>query len=388
MLTPPSPLRSSLQQFGVSVFSRARASLTASAVSLAQGVPDFDPPPALIEAAASAMRNGFNQYAPSMGLPLLRIAIATHRERRYGVTYDPDTEITVTAGATEGTWSTATALLEPGDEAIIIEPCYETYAPSVVAAGGVVRFVPTAFPDFRLDLDGVRRAFTDRTRLVFLNTPSNPSGNCYTYDELAAVGELCHSYDAYIIADETYEHLTYDGVDHLPVAAVPSCRDRTITVGSASKTFSATGWRIGWALAPAPLTDAVRKVHQFVTFSAPAPLQYAVGSLLVAGFDGYFADLAAAYAARRDILLGYLDGWTISRPAGGYFLIAACGADDDVAWCADLLASAGVAAIPVSEFYRGNRSAGRGLVRFAYCKENATLHEAGRRLAAYREAHR
>jgi N-succinyldiaminopimelate aminotransferase len=389
VLTGKAVLRTSLRPFGVSVFSRARAALAnqSSAVSLAQGVPDFDPPAAMLAAAADAMRNHVNQYAPSPGHPALRMAVAAHARACYGLDYDPETEVTVTVGATEGLWSTATALLEPGDEAIVIEPCYETYAPSVVAAGGVVRAVPTGFPDFRLDLDRLAAAFSPRTRLVFLNTPGNPSGRLLDAAELAVLGELAHRHDAYLVSDETYEHLTYDGRSHLPVASMAQCRERTVTVSSASKTFSATGWRVGWVLAPARLSDAIRKVHQFVTFGAAAPLQLAVAGMLdlaLAGRAdpaGYLDALRAGYAHRREVILGYLDrtGLEVARPAGGYFVMARC-PGDDVRWCEDLLAHAGVAAIPGSEFYREHRAVGRGLVRFAYCKQLATLHEAGSRL--------
>jgi N-succinyldiaminopimelate aminotransferase len=379
-----SPLRACMRQFGVSVFTRTRAALAnrTSAVNLAQGVPDFDPPPALVRAAATAMEQHVHQYTPSSGLPALRAAVAAHAADSYGLTYDPDTEVTVTVGATEGIWSATTALMEPGDEAIVIEPFYEMYPPCVAAAGGVVRYVPTTFPDFRLDLDRIAAAFSPRTRLIFLNTPGNPSGRLFDAAELALVGELAHRYDAYIISDETYEHLTYDGRAHLPVAAVPECRDRTVTVSSASKTFSVTGWRVGWVLAPARLTDAVRRVHQFVTFAAASPLQHAVATMLeIAGSGGYFAELAAEYAGRRSILLDHLDeaGLAAARPAGGYFVLAHC-AGDDVAWCAELLDRAGVAAIPASGFYH-HRGVGRGLVRFGFCKKLETLQEAGSRLA-------
>lgn len=376
------PLRGVLRPFGVSVFSRVTALANQhAAINLAQGFPDFDPPAALMRAAEEAMRRHINQYAPSPGLPELRRAIAAHSRRRYGVDYDPDTEVTVTTGATEAMWAATTALMEPGDEAIIIEPYYETYAPAVAAAGGTVRFVPTRFPDFTIDLDRLAAAFTARTRLVFLNSPNNPSGGMLTATDYAAIAELARRHDAYLICDETYEHLTFDGHTHVRASAVPECRDRALILSSASKTFSATGWRIGWVLAPPALTSAVRQVHQFVTFAAASPLQWAVASMLGAdAHDDYFATLAAEYDERRDVLLGYLrrTELTVAVPRGGYFIMAQC-PGDDVAWCEELAARVGVAAIPGSAFYH-DRSGGRDLVRFAFCKQVSTLHKAGDRL--------
>jgi N-succinyldiaminopimelate aminotransferase len=378
------PLRSSMRPFGVSVFSRlTELAIRHQAVNLAQGFPDFAPPPALIAAAEQAMADGLHQYAPSIGYPRLRMALAEHSKTRYGVGYDPDTEITVTAGATEGMWTAATALMEPGDEAIVIEPFYETYPPCVAAAGGVTRFVPTTFPDFRLDLDRLAATFNSRTRLVFLNTPGNPSGRLLPASDLAVLGRLAERYDAYLVADETYEHVTFDDTTHLRVAAVPECRDRTITLSSASKTFSATGWRIGWVCAPPPVTEAVRRVHQFVTFAAASPLQHAVGVMFEeAARTGYFDTLRAEYAQRRSTLLEYLKqtDLDLTEPDGAYFILGRC-EGDDVAWCENLVATRGVAAVPASVFYH-HREQGRGLVRFAFCKQLDTLHEAGRRLVS------
>ncbi|GAA2711684.1 pyridoxal phosphate-dependent aminotransferase [Actinoplanes palleronii] len=376
------PLRPSLQTLGTSVFTRlTQLANQHGAINLAQGFPDFDPPAALLDAADNAMRHQFNQYAPSPGLPALRSAIAEHSRRRYGVDYDPDTEVTVTVGATEGIWAAVTALISPGDEAIVVEPFYETYPAVVAAAGGVVRYVPTTFPDFRLDLDRLAAAFTSRTRLVFLNSPNNPGGALLTAEEFAAVAALADRYDAYLLCDETYEHLVYDAAVHLRASAVPGCRDRTMVVSSASKTFSVTGWRVGWVLAPPPLTDAVRRVHQFITFAAPTPLQQAVATALSTGAgSGYFDALRAEYTERRDVLIDYLDraGLPAARPAGAFFVMARC-PDDDERWVTELIRGAGVAAIPGSAFYH-DRSGGRDLVRFAFCKQLSTLHAAGARL--------
>lgn len=376
------PLRTTMRPFGVSVFSRVTELANEhQAINLAQGFPDFPAPAALIDAAADAMRAHLNQYAPSPGLASLRTAVARHSARRYGVDYDPDTEVTVTAGATEAAWATAAALLEPGDEAVVVEPYYETYPPCVVAAGGVVRFVPTTFPDFRLDLDQLAAACSPRTRLIFLNSPGNPTGRLLTADELRAAAALAERYDAYLVCDETYEHIVFDGREHLRASSLPECRDRTVVISSASKTFSVTGWRVGWALAPPAVTTAIRRVHQFVTFAAPSPLQQAVAVLLDSAWrNGYFTQLAADYTARRDVLLDYLSrtGLAIAQPEGAYFVLARC-PDDDVAWCEQLVRRAGVAAIPGSAFYH-DRTGGRDLVRFAFCKQLSTLHAAGARL--------
>ncbi|MEV4344457.1 aminotransferase class I/II-fold pyridoxal phosphate-dependent enzyme [Actinoplanes sp. NPDC049596] len=365
-----------------SVFTRlTRLANQHSAINLAQGFPDFDPPQALIEAAGQAVRQHYNQYAPSPGLPALRQAVAAHSAQRYGVEYDPDTEVTVTVGATEGIWAAVTALVSKGDEVIVIEPYYETYPACVVAAGGVVRYVPTSFPDFRLDPDRLAAAFSPRTRLVLLNTPGNPGGALLTAEQFTAIAELAERHDAYLLCDETYEHLVYDGATHVRASAAPGCRDRTLVVSSASKTFSVTGWRVGWVLAPPHLTDAVRGTHQFITFAAPTPLQQAVATMLSAGSaSGYFDSLLAGYTARREVLLDYLDriGLPVARPAGAFFVMARC-PDDDERWVTELIRGAGVAAIPGSAFYH-DRSAGRDLVRFAFCKQLPTLHAAGARL--------
>jgi aspartate/methionine/tyrosine aminotransferase len=381
-------LRSTLRGFGTSIFSTiTQQAIQHGAINLAQGFPDFDPPEPLVRAAEAALRQGAHQYAPSIGYPDLRAAIAAQQAAQYGsrhgIGYDPETEVTVTVGATEAIWSAMQALLEPGDEVVLVEPYYDMYPFAVVAAGAVPRYVPTTFPDFRLDLDRLAAAFTERTKLVVVNTPTNPSGRRLEADELRALGELLHRYDAYVVSDETYEHVLFDGLEHLPVAADAGCRDRTITVSSVSKSFSATGWRVGWALAPAMLTDAVRRVHQFVTFTAPAPLQRAVATMLpTAIHTGYYGQLRAEYAERRDLLLEYL-GKTdleLAVPQGTYFVMTRC-AGDEVAYCEDLVTRVGVAAIPASAFY-AEPATGRGLVRFSFCKRLETLRTAGERLLA------
>jgi N-succinyldiaminopimelate aminotransferase len=377
------PLRPALRSFETSIFSTiTRLAVRHGAINLAQGFPDFDPPAELLEAADDALRSGFHQYAPSTGLPELRAAIAAHQAAEYGLEYDPETEVTVTVGATEAIWSAATALLDPDDELVVIEPFYENYPLLAAPVGARTRFVTTTFPGFELDPDRLEAAFTPRTRLVVVNTPTNPSGRVLGPEEIAALGELAERYDATILSDEAYEHVTFGGARHVPLASDPRCRERTITVSTASKTFSATGWRVGWALAPPPLTDALRKVHQFVTFAAATPLQRAVARMLDVAAEGdYYERLRREYEERLDVLLGVLEQTPleVARPQGAYSFLVRC-PGDDVEWCSELVTRARVAAIPGSEFFAGD--AGRGLVRFAFCKRVETLREAGERLLA------
>ena len=377
-------LRQSLRPFGTSIFSVITdLAVKHGAINLAQGFPDFDPPERLVAAAVEALAGGFSQYAPSIGYADLRRAIAAHQATHYGQSWDPDTEVTVTVGATEAIWSAVGALTEPGDEVVLVEPYYDMYPPAVVAAGCVPRYVRTgAFPDFAVDLDQLADTVGPRTRLVVVNTPMNPAGRRFGADELRVLGELCERHDAYVIADETYEHILFDGLAHRPVVSEPALARRTVTVSSVSKTFSATGWRVGWAVAPAELTDALRKVHQFVTFTASSPLQHATAAMLTEAGPDFYAGLTADYTERRDILLGYL-GKTdleLAQPEGAYFLMTRCDGDD-VAYCQQLVTRAGVTAIPASAFW-SEPARGRGLVRFAFCKRVETLRRAGERLVA------
>ena len=377
-------LRSSLREFGTSIFSTVTEwAIEANAINLSQGFPDFEPPAELVAAAGDALHQGLHQYAPSVGDPVLRQAVAAHQLARYGLDWDPVTDVTVTTGASEAITASLLALLEPGDEVVLIEPCYDLYPYAVVAAGGVPVYVPTAFPDFRLDLDRLAAAVTDRTRVIVVNTPTNPTGQLLSAEEIRVLGELAARHGAYLISDEVYEHLVYDGIEHLPVASDPVARERTITVSSVSKTFSATGWRIGWAVAPRALSAAVRSAHQFVTFNATTPLQRATAVMLdVAARGDYYRTLVEQYTERRDILLAALAelDLEIGRPRGTYFVMTRC-AGDDTAYVKDLIASRGVAAIPGSAFYYDGRTGpGRGLVRFTFCKQVDTLRTAARRL--------
>jgi N-succinyldiaminopimelate aminotransferase len=380
-----SVLRESLRRFGTSIFSTiTELASQQQAINLAQGFPDFEPPQPLLDAATQALAaGGYAQYPPSVGYLDLRRAVAAHQADHYGQRWDPETEVTITVGATEAIWSTVHALLEPGDEVVLFEPYYDMYPPAVVAAGGVPRVVPTTgFPDFRIDLDRLAATFGARTRLVILNTPWNPVGRQLDAAELRAIGELCQRHGSYLISDETYEHILFDGRAHLPAASEPALADRTITVSSISKTFSATGWRVGWATAPAELTAALRQVHQFVTFVAPAPLQHAVAVLLGEAGPAFYQELTAEYTQRRDLLLAYLTklDLDVATPAGTYFVMTRC-AGDELAYCRDLVQAAGVAAIPASAFF-AEPDTGRGLVRFAFCKRLETLRQAGDRLLA------
>jgi N-succinyldiaminopimelate aminotransferase len=377
-------LRGSLRGFGTSIFSTVTEwAIEANAINLAQGFPDFEPPDALVAAATEALHGGLHQYAPSVGDPVLRQAVAEHQLSRYGLNWDPVTDVTVTVGASEAITAALLAVLEPGDEVVLIEPCYDLYPYAVVAAGGVPVYLPTAFPDFRLDLDRLAAVVTDRTRVIIVNTPTNPTGQLLTAEEIRVLGELATRHDAYLISDEVYEHLVYDGAEHLPVAADPLARERTITVSSVSKTFSATGGRIGWAVAPPALSAAVRSAHQFVTFNATTPLQRATAIMLDTAASGdYYRTLLAQYTERRDILLAALAGLDLEvvPPRGTYFVMTRC-AGDDTAYVKDLIATRGVAAIPGSAFYYDGRTGpGRGLVRFAFCKQTDTLRTAARRL--------
>src|SRR5215217_4682533 len=307
---PADPLRSALRPYGTSIFSTlTELAVRHQAVNLAQGFPDFEPPAPLLDAAADALRSGWSQYAPSIGYPELRQAVAAHQLDRYGRQVDPDTEVTVTVGATEAIWSAVEALTEPGDEVLLFEPYYDMYPAAVAAAGCVPRVVPgTGFPDLRIDLDRLTAAVGPRTRLAILNTPTNPTGRTVGAQELQVLGQLCERYGVTVIADEAYEHVVLDGRGHLPVAAEPALAGRTVTVSSASKTFSATGWRVGWAVAPPALTGALRRVHQFVTFAASSPLQRAVGTMLAAAGPDFYAGLAADYGQRRRRRGGLLRG--------------------------------------------------------------------------------
>ncbi|MEU1462382.1 pyridoxal phosphate-dependent aminotransferase [Streptomyces sp. NPDC005727] len=376
-----------LAEFGTTIFAEMSAlAVSTGAINLGQGFPDTDGPEEIREAAVRALRDGRgNQYPPGPGVPELRTAIAAHQLRRYGLSYDPDTEVLVTAGATEAIAASLLALLEPGDEVVALEPYYDSYAASIAMAGG--RRVPVTLRPhdgaFRLDLDELRAAVTDRTRLLLINTPHNPTGTVLTRTELAAVAELAVERDLLVVTDEVYEHLVFDDAEHTPLAAFPGMRERTVTIGSAGKTYSFTGWKVGWVTAAPALVTAVRSAKQFLTYVSAGPFQYAVAQALALP-DSYYEDFRADMRDRRDILAEGLAqaGFEVFRPAGTYFIttdIRPLGEKDGFAFCRALPERAGVVAIPNAVFY-DNREAGAPFVRFAFCKRPEVLREAAERL--------
>ncbi|MDV5146740.1 pyridoxal phosphate-dependent aminotransferase [Streptomyces sp. SBC-4] len=376
-----------LAEFGTTIFAEMSAlAATTGSINLGQGFPDTDGPEEIREAAVRALRDGRgNQYPPGPGVPELRQAVADHQREWYGVAYDPDTEVLVTAGATEAIAATLLALVEPGDEVIALEPYYDSYAACVAMAGGT-RVPVTLRPHegaYVLDLDELRAAVTDRTRLILLNTPHNPTGTVLTRAELTAVAELAIERDLLVVTDEVYEHLVFDDAEHIPLASLPGMRDRTVTIGSSGKTFSFTGWKVGWITASPELTSAVRSAKQFLTYVSAGPFQYAIAEALRLPAT-YFHALRADLAAKRDLLSEGLAqaGFEVYRPAGTYFVttdIRPLGADDGFAFCRSLPERAGVVAIPNAVFY-DHREAGAPFVRFAFCKKTEVLEEAVTRL--------
>ncbi|MFI1755025.1 pyridoxal phosphate-dependent aminotransferase [Streptomyces sp. NPDC020571] len=387
-----------LAEFGTTIFAEMSAlAVRTGAINLGQGFPDTDGPEEIREAAVRALRDGRgNQYPPGPGVPELRAAVAGHQQRRYGLSYDPDTEVLVTAGATEAIAAALLALLEPGDEVVALEPYYDSYAACIAMAGGT-RVPVTLRPhgedgedgrrSFRLDLDELRDAVTDRTRLLLLNTPHNPTGTVLSRRELTAIAELAVERDLLVVTDEVYEHLVFDTAEHLPLASFPGMRERTVTIGSAGKTFSFTGWKVGWVTAAPALLTAVRSAKQYLTYVASGPFQYAVAEALALP-ESYFAAYREDMRAKRDLLAAGLAeaGFGVYRPAGTYFVttdIRPLGESDGFAFCRSLPERAGVVAVPNAVFY-DHREAGAPFVRFAFCKRASVLEEAVRRLKAAR----
>jgi aminotransferase len=354
------------------------------AVNLSQGFPDFPAPDAVKEAACEAIVDDVNQYAVTWGAPSLRQAIARKFTALHGVAVDPDTQVTVCCGSTEAMVSTLLAAVDPGDEVIVFEPFYENYGPDAILSGATPRYVTLREPDWTFDPEELASAFGNRTKAIIINTPNNPTGKVFSHDELVTIGRLCQQWGTLAITDEIYEHIVYDGDRHVPMAAVEGMANRTVTINSLSKTYSVTGWRVGWAIAPAWLTAGIRKVHDFLTVGAAAPLQ-AAGVAALALPDGFYTELAAGYQRRRDVLLEILErhGFTCYRPHGAYYImtdISRFGADDDVRFTTSLVKDVGVAAVPGSSFYH-EPSLGRTKVRFCFCKRDETLREADTRLA-------
>jgi aspartate/methionine/tyrosine aminotransferase len=390
-----------------SIFSEiSRLADAHGAINLSQGFPDLPAPDAVKEAAAAAIRADLNQYAETAGVPALRAAIAADFTRRHGVAVDPDTDVTVCCGSTEAMLAAILGLVDEGDEVVIFEPFYENYGPAAMFAGAMPRYVTLGEPGWTFDRQALEEAFNARTRAVIINTPNNPTGKVFTRQELEIVAGLCRRWNVLAVTDEIYEHLVYDGRGHVPIASLDGMADRTVTIGSLSKTFSVTGWRVGWAIAAAELSAPIRKVHDYLTVAAPTPFQEAA----VAAFalpDDYFVSLAADYTRRRDLLVDSLrrHGFACETPEGAYYVMADIGAfdaADDWTFARFLIEEIGVAGVPGSSFYvpagpatslrpgpstplRSGPSTplrpGSTKLRFCFCKQDETLREADRRLA-------
>ncbi|MFD8965750.1 pyridoxal phosphate-dependent aminotransferase [Streptomyces sp. NPDC059568] len=371
---------------GTTIFAEMSAlAVRTGAINLGQGFPDTDGPEEIREAAVRALRDGRgNQYPPGPGVPELRTAVAAHQRRFYGLTYDPDTEVLVTAGATEAIAAALLALVEPGDEVIALEPYYDSYAACIGMAGGT-RVPVTLRPHdgaYRLDLDELRAAVTGRTRLILLNTPHNPTGTVLGREELAAIAELAVERDLLVVTDEVYEHLVFEG-EHVPIASFPGMRERTLTISSAGKTFSFTGWKVGWVTGPPALVTAVRSAKQFLTYVASGPFQYAIAEALRLP-DSYFEEIRTDLRAKRDVLSAGLTaaGFEVYRPSGTYFVttdIRPLGETDGFTFCRALPERCGVVAIPNAVFY-DHHDEGAPFVRFAFCKRKGVLAEAADQL--------
>jgi len=378
-----------LDSYGTTVFAEMSAlALEAGAVNLGQGFPDEDGPPEVLEAAAQAIRDGHNQYPPGRGVPELLAAVSDHQRRFYGLELDPGSEILATTGATEAIAAAVLGLTDPGDEVVTFEPYYDSYAATIDLAGAARRVVSLRPPDWRFDPAELERAVTARTKLVLLNSPHNPTGKVFDDDELGLVADLCRRNDLLAVTDEVYEHLVFEG-RHVPLATLPGMRERTVTISSAGKTFSETGWKIGWACGPAPLLDRVRSVKQFLTYASGTPFQLAVARGLRLG-DEAFSSIRNSYETRRNLFCDGLDalGWDVLRPAGTYFATADIGRFGDTdgwAFCRRLVAEVKVAAIPTEVFY-DDKEIGRRLVRFAFCKRPEVLTEALARLGGVSKA--
>jgi aspartate/methionine/tyrosine aminotransferase len=382
----PSKVRGSqkLTAFSDSIFPEmSRLAERHAAVNLSQGFPDFPAPEALKHAACEAIVNDVNQYSIAAGARGLREAIAEQFTARHGVPRDPEEHVTVCCGSTEAMLATMLACIDPGDEVIVFEPFYENYGPGAIMAGGTPVYVRLDPPDWRLDPERLAAAFSNRTRAIVINTPTNPTGKVFTREELAVIADLCQRWDAIAISDEIYERIVYDGHTHVSIASLPGMADRTVTVSGLSKTYSVTGWRIGWATAPSALTPGIRKMHDFLTVAAPSPLQDA-GAVALRLPESYYRDMAREYQRLRDWLVGILEarGFTCYSPGGAYYVmtdVSAFGFDNDVEFAKYLVKEVGVAAIPGSSFYLDPKR-GASLVRFCFSKRDETIREAERRL--------
>lgn len=377
-------LTTKLQPFGASVFAEmTKMAVDNNAINLSQGFPDFDGPEFIKEVACEAIKAGHNQYANTFGVPALRKAISEKYKKFYGLSYNPDTEISILAGATEAIFTTIISIINAGDEVIILEPYYDSYPVAVTMAGGICKYLTLEFPDFKVDFEKLESLVTKKTRMIIINTPHNPSGKVFTRSELETLAAIAIKHDLIVMSDEVYEHITFDGVKHIPTATIDGMFDRTITISSTGKTFSMTGWKIGTVCAPAPICAAVRTAHQYVIFAVATPFQHA----MIKGFeapDSFYRELIEFYTAKRDMMAKSLtqQGFDIVMPKGSYFIMAdftRFGFTNDVEFCKYLTSQIKVAAIPPTSFYF-NKKYGEKLVRFAFCKKEETLAAAADRL--------
>jgi N-succinyldiaminopimelate aminotransferase len=369
-------------EFGTTVFVEINdLARQCNAVNLGQGAPDFDGPAEVLAAAVTAINGQLNQYAPGVGMPVLRAAIARHAERFYGQKIDPETDVLITSGATEAVFAAILGLTDVGDEVIVFEPVYDSYVPNMVMAGVRPRYVPLRDDQWSFDADELARAFNSRTRAIIVNTPHNPTGKVYSPNELNLIADLCRKHRVVAITDEVYEHILYDGLSHTRLATLPGMAERTLTISSLGKTFSVTGWKIGWAIGPADLVNAVNRAHQFITFAVASPLQAAAAAALSLPIK-FFEDLQMNYQSKRDRMLEVLrqTGFRVLKPQGSYFImadwraVAPARVTDDVQFARWLTTEVGVACIPPSAFYQeSDKELGRYLARFAICKKDETL---------------
>ena len=376
--------------FGTTVFVEINAlARQYNAVNLGQGAPDFDGPPEVLAAAVKAVNGALNQYAPGVGMPAVRAAIAQHAERFYGQRVNPETDVLVTSGATEAVFAAILGLTDPGDEVIAFEPVYDSYVPNMIMAGVTPRYIALRGENWSFDPDELAKAFNRRTRAIIVNTPNNPTGKVYSQEELGVIAGLCQKHDVIAITDEVYEHILYDGVSHTRLAMLPGMAERTVTISSLGKTFSVTGWKVGWAIGPESLVNAVNQAHQFITFAVAAPLQAAAATALGLPFS-FFENLQATFQAKRDLMLDALQnaGFKVLKPQGSYFImadwrdVAPSGVKDDRQFANWLTQEIGVACIPPSIFYQDHdKHLGKHLARFAVCKKDETLAAAAEKFA-------